>query len=237
MKYSLFIPVLAATSFFGLISSLSYHHQTKAHNFHTPTHHKKTYLNKGPHETRILSPTHRKRENTDEINIALQNAREKFYGVNLGGWLVTEPYITPSLYDYANSLLRSSNDNWGKEIVDEMHFADYLGYDTAYSILRQHVETWYTESDIEKIALLGLNLVRVPIGYWAWKDIDRDMSQSTYLNGKISYFDTFINAGQLEKLRELLGWCQKYGVKAMIDLHGVPGSQNGFDNSGERSFW
>ncbi|KAL6946532.1 hypothetical protein ACO0RG_000685 [Hanseniaspora osmophila] len=237
MKYNLFILVFAAASFPGVISSLSYHHQTKAHNVYIPTHQKKPHLDKEPHETRILTPTHKKRENTDATIIDSQNANKKIYGVNLGGWLVTEPYITPSLYDHANSLLRSSEKTWEKEIVDELHFADYLGYNTAFSILRQHVDTWYTETDIQKIALLGLNLVRVPIGYWAWKDISNDMSQSTYLNGQISYSDTFINVGQLEKMRELLSWCQKYGVKAMIDLHGVPGSQNGFDNSGERNFY
>lgn len=29
-----------------------------------------------------------------------------------------------------------------------------------------------------------------------------------------------------------MGWCQKHGLKVLIDLHGAPGSQNGYDNSG-----
>ena len=29
-------------------------------------------------------------------------------------------------------------------------------------------------------------------------------------------------------------WCEEIGLKVLIDLHGAPGSQNGFDNSGRR---
>lgn len=28
-------------------------------------------------------------------------------------------------------------------------------------------------------------------------------------------------------------WARKFGLKVLIDLHGLPGSQNGFDNSGQ----
>ena len=29
-------------------------------------------------------------------------------------------------------------------------------------------------------------------------------------------------------------WAARYGLKVIVDLHGAPGSQNGFDNSGQR---
>ncbi|GAV28681.1 hypothetical protein PMKS-002155 [Pichia membranifaciens] len=80
------------------------------------------------------------------------------YGVNIGGWLVLEPYITPSLFE------AFGGDDSTKPI-DEYHFCQAYGADQA---------------------------------------------------------------------SEALGWCEKYNLKAWIDLHGVPGSQNGFDNSGLR---
>ncbi|GMF62635.1 unnamed protein product [[Candida] boidinii] len=64
----------------------------------------------------------------------------------------------------------------------------------------------------------GLNMVRIPIGYWAFKKLDSD----PYVQGQEAYLD------------QALAWCKKYGLKAWIDLHGAPGSQNGFDNSGLR---
>lgn len=35
-------------------------------------------------------------------------------------------------------------------------------------------------------------------------------------------------------MRTAIDWANNYGIKCMIDLHGAPRSQNGFDNSGRR---
>jgi len=40
--------------------------------------------------------------------------------------------------------------------------------------------------------------------------------------------------GQLPYLDKAVSWASKYGLKIIVDLHGAPGSQNGFDNSGHR---
>ncbi|KAH3899438.1 related to Glucan 1,3-beta-glucosidase 2 [Saccharomycodes ludwigii] len=161
-------------------------------------------------------------------NAALLTSNIK--GITVGGWLVTEPYITPSLYKNAMNLSSSSD-----LIVDEYHIGYYLSYSQASSLLKTHLDTWITEADFQKIAQDGFNLVRIPIGYWAWKDNNSaDSTTSTYLKGKYTYKDYFINVGQLQYLENALIWCEKYGLKAWIDLHGVPGSQNGFDNSGQR---
>ena len=38
--------------------------------------------------------------------------------------------------------------------------------------------------------------------------------------------------GQLTVLDQAITWARSAGLKVMLDLHGAPGSQNGFDNSG-----
>ncbi|ETW87145.1 glycoside hydrolase family 5 protein [Heterobasidion irregulare TC 32-1] len=133
---------------------------------------------------------------------------QKVRGVNLGGWLVLEPWITPSLFD-------GTNDN---RIVDEWTFGQYQSYPTALSKLQNHWNTWITEQDFADIAAAGLNHVRLPIGYWAWD---------------VGSGEPFIQ-GQLPYLRKAVGWAANHGLKLIIDLHGAPGSQNGFDNSGQR---
>jgi len=40
--------------------------------------------------------------------------------------------------------------------------------------------------------------------------------------------------GQLPYLDKAISWASTYGLKVIIDLHGAPGSQNGFDNSGHK---
>lgn len=131
----------------------------------------------------------------------------KTLGVNLGGWFVLEPYITPTLFQ-----------PYGDDVVDEYHLTQRLGKDQAQSVLEQHWQTWYTENDFKDIAAAGLNTVRIPIGYWAFLMLDDD----PYVAGQIKYLDL------------ALQWARNHNLQVWIDLHGAPGSQNGFDNSGLR---
>lgn len=142
------------------------------------------------------------------INPGFPYGSTKVRGVNLGGWLVLEPWITPSLFD------ATGNNN----IVDEYTFGQYQSRSVAQAALQRHWDSWITESDFSAIAAAGLNHVRIPIGYWAF-----DVSGGEpYIQGQVPY------------LTKAVGWAQKYGLKVIVDLHGSPGSQNGFDNSGQR---
>lgn len=134
---------------------------------------------------------------------------DKIYGVNLGGWFVLEPYITPSLFEAFDS---------SNIPVDEYHLTKQLGKTAALALLQSHWLTWYTEDDFLAIKIAGLNHVRIPIGYWAFKLLDND----PYVQGQVEYLDKAIE------------WARNSGLKVWIDLHGAPGSQNGFDNSGLR---
>ncbi|RDW73061.1 putative glucan 1,3-beta-glucosidase-1 [Coleophoma cylindrospora] len=134
---------------------------------------------------------------------------ETVRGVSIGGWLVLEPWITPSLF---NSLDQSLG------IVDEYTLGEKLGTDAALAVLRPHWDTWCTFADFQKIADSGFNTVRIPIGYWAYALLDGE----PYVQGAAPYIDAAID------------WARGTGLKIWIDLHGAPGSQNGFDNSGHR---
>jgi len=133
---------------------------------------------------------------------------ETVQGVNLGGWLVLEPWITPSLFD------NTGND----DIVDEWTFCELQDTDTATSALQNHWNTWITEQDLADIAAAGLNHVRLPVGYWAFE---------------VGPGEPYIQ-GQLPYLNDAITWAGNQGLKVIVDLHGAPGSQNGFDNSGHR---
>jgi glucan 1,3-beta-glucosidase len=100
-------------------------------------------------------------------------------------------------------------------------------------VLQNHWNTWITESDFAAIAAAGygitsfdlsttvdeadgfpcrLNHVRIPIGYWAFEVGPGE----PYIQGQLPYLETAIQ------------WAGNYGLKVIIDLHGAPGSQNGF---------
>jgi glucan 1,3-beta-glucosidase len=104
------------------------------------------------------------------------------------------------------------------DIVDEFTLTKQLGTDAAYKILKPHWDSWCTYADFQKIADAGFNTVRIPVGYWAYSL----ESGESYTPGAAPYIDAAIR------------WARGTGLKVWIDLHGAPGSQNGFDNSGQK---
>ncbi|KAL5486001.1 hypothetical protein ACEPAI_7045 [Sanghuangporus weigelae] len=137
---------------------------------------------------------------------------DKIRGVNLGGWFVLEPWITPSIFE------NTGND----DIVDEFTFGQLLNSTYAREVLQQHWETWITEGDFKAIKAAGLSHVRIPLGYWSVPMNDSD-SVSPYIPGAWPYF------------LQALNWARANSLHVIVDLHGAPGSQNGYDNSGQRT--
>jgi len=90
----------------------------------------------------------------------------------------------------------------------------------ALAVLQQHWSTWITENDFQDIANAGLNHVRIPLGYWS---VPLNISVAPFTPGAWPYFV------------QALEWAQKYNIHVILDLHGAPGSQNGYDNSGQRT--
>lgn len=157
---------------------------------------------------------HKRNANDSIIQLSFSSRSFQYRGVALGGWLVLEPYITPSLFLEFNK----TGGNESDIPVDEYHYCKTLGSKAAKKRLEEHWSTFYNESDFALIKQYGLNMVRIPIGYWAFEKMEGD----PYVQGAQEYLDKAIE------------WAHKYDLKVWVDLHGVPGSQNGFDNSGYR---
>jgi glucan 1,3-beta-glucosidase len=93
-----------------------------------------------------------------------------------------------------------------------------LGQQGCINALKPHWDSWVSLADFQKIKKAGFNIVRIPIGYWAYKNF----------GGKFPHYGSAIY------LHRAIGWARTTGLKVVIDLHGAPSSQNGFDNSGHR---
>ncbi|WP_152973501.1 glycoside hydrolase family 5 protein [Bifidobacterium aesculapii] len=125
---------------------------------------------------------------------------ERIDGVNLGGWLVLERWMTPELF-------RES----GEE--DEIRLHRATDPEALERLLRHHRDTYITHDDFRAIAAHGCNLVCIPVPYFVFGDVPG-------------------HPGCVEWLDKAFDWAEGTGLKVLIDLHTVPGSQNGFDNGG-----
>lgn len=79
---------------------------------------------------------------------------EKLRGVNFGGWLVLEKWMTPSLFA-------------GTDARDEYSFMQTRG---AKAKIEQHRKSFITEKDFRWLRDHGINAVRIPVGYWIFDD-------------------------------------------------------------------
>jgi glucan 1,3-beta-glucosidase len=79
--------------------------------------------------------------------------------------------------------------------------------------IERHRAEWVVEDDLAWIAARGLNAVRLPVGYWL---IEGDPPFQPAAHHADRCFD----------------WAARHGLGVLLDLHGAPGSQNGWDHSG-----
>ena len=168
-------------------------------------------------------------------------------GVNIGGWLLLERFITPYTFALTTCHLKGDFRWYPGQIdapptssplykpmdaqalkeckpvatypVDEWTLTDAFGddKDLARKYLEFHYDNFVTREDIVMLKENGATHVRVPLGHWITGNIADD---EPYVDGGWKYFV------------RLVGWCREVGIEVWPDIHTAPGSQNGFDNSG-----
>ncbi|KAM0331603.1 hypothetical protein ACHAQA_003282 [Verticillium albo-atrum] len=129
-------------------------------------------------------------------------------GVNVGGWLVLEPFITPSLFNYDSRI----------GIIDEWTLSKHLGKRKTAEVLEAHYASFVTETTFKEIRDAGLDHVRIPFGYWAVETWDEE--------------DPYLQRTSWRYLLRGIEWARKYGLRVKLDPHALPGSQNGWNHSG-----
>lgn len=127
----------------------------------------------------------------------MKQKQKALRGVNLGGWLILEKWMTPSVFA-------------GTDANDEYSLSQVPG---GHIRIEKHRERFITEDDFVWLAQHNVELVRIPFGYWLFDD------EGLYVGGA-------------ERLDWAMEMAEKYGIKVLLDLHALPGSQNGNDHSG-----
>lgn len=135
------------------------------------------------------------------------NPQSKALGVSLGNWLVHERWIDE---DWWTSHAPHATDEWT--------FHETLGAGVT-DILEEYMSNFVNETDVELLWQYGINMVRIPTAFWFWIPTQGN--------------EPFINGTQLDHLTQMMGWLWKRGMRAVIDLHQLMGSQSGDQASGQ----
>jgi glucan 1,3-beta-glucosidase len=152
-----------------------------------------------------------------QANPKVPNLQDKFQygkmpirGVNVGGWLNLEPFITPSFFEKFGS-----KDN----VVDEWTLLSKLGPAKAKDTMEKHYSAFITKQTFADIRAAGMDHVRFPFGYW----MVQNFGDEPYIP-QISW----------RYLLRGIEYCRQNGLRVNLDLHGAPGSQNGWNHSGRQ---
>lgn len=152
-----------------------------------------------------------------ELQLRLRRGEIPCRGVNLGGWLVAEHWLSWDACIWTGV---------PAEIANQGEFAtmQFLGHEEGDRRFEQHRRSWVQKSDLGEMKRFGLNMVRVPVGFWILGDDPTDVSNKqewrVFAPGALRYLDELVN-----------DWCPTHELAVLIDIHAAKGSQNGRDHS------
>lgn len=127
---------------------------------------------------------------------------ERIRGVNLSGWFILEPWVTPSLF----AATGASND---------IELQQTLGATAYNERVREHYETFMAESDFKRMSAMGLNAVRIPVPW--------------YVFGAQNEHESYISC--IDYIDRAFEWAEKYDMRVLLDLATVPGDQGDSNSS------
>ena len=115
--------------------------------------------------------------------------QDKIRGVNLGGHFIIEPWM---MYDEWSEMGCGDQQS-------EFDCVLKLGQDAANQAFQDHWGRWITQDDIAQMKDLGLNTIRIPLGYWIVEDLIDETSEY-FPRGGFPYLET------------LCGWANDAGL-------------------------
>ncbi len=129
------------------------------------------------------------------------NARNKpifLRGVGLGGWLVPEGYMLHM-------------PGFGSPSSIKAQIADVIGAENSALFWENYRKNYVAHKDIQEIARLGFNSIRLPFNYRLLSPEDQP---GVYLEEGFAYIDS------------LISWCAQEKLYLVLDMHCAPGGQN-----------
>lgn len=129
-------------------------------------------------------------------------------GINLGGWLVEEIWMTP--------FLNAASAGGKEEVVDHASLwstvEKRLGKAAMMRVRDAYRANWITDADFGRIRAAGFNHVRLPF-----------------------LVELLDEKGGLQVLKSAVAAAKKHGLYTVLDMHGAPGGQSNEHHTGKQN--
>ena len=151
-----------------------------------------------------LAPLHTKGQNLvtpDGKTVVLR-------GINFGGWLVEEIWMTPwknRESESAKETVRDHDSLWST-------IEKRLGKESMLRVRSEWRNNWITVEDFKRVKSMGLNHVRIPMLH-----------------------DLLDETGGMERLKSAVAMARNAGLYVVLDMHGAPGGQSNEHHTGKEN--
>lgn len=127
-------------------------------------------------------------------------------GVNLGGWLIQESWMCP---------VNGNDREWANLDTIELLESRFTEQQVQ-ELFKTYQDNWITEEDINRIAELGCNALRVPFWY---RNFMKDEA-GTWIDENMD------NNPGFQKLDWIIEQARRNNMYIILDMHGCPGGQS-----------
>lgn len=130
------------------------------------------------------------------------------YGTNIGGWLVNECWMNP--VEWIEMGGEYCPEDFSSCVSTEWGLTRRLGQERANEVFQKHWQSWFTEDYIFQLKGLGLDHVRIVLGFWIIEELVESPAER------------YPQGGWME-LKRGLRQLRDAGFHASLDMHAMPG--------------
>ncbi|KAI9611011.1 hypothetical protein H4Q26_008858 [Puccinia striiformis f. sp. tritici PST-130] len=130
------------------------------------------------------------------------------YGTNLGGWLLSEPWMNP--VEWAEIGGEYCPTDAASCVASEWSLARKLGQKSANVAFLKHWQSWFTQDHVNQLKALKLDHVRIPLGFWIVEELVEAPAE------------LYAQGGWME-LKRGLHQLRDAGFHVTLAMHALPG--------------
>lgn len=163
----------------------------------------------------------------------------KAFGVNYGNRFIPEKWMWPDepvLWHGVSAQGREPGQSHTRLSLPD------LGVERFTARMPQWLDLTVKESDFQDMKRRGVNVIRLPTGYWNWISFPGDSAPNAPANesSRMKVLTSLPPSTYRTYFDRIFQWAATYGIKVWLNLHAVPGSANGMEHGGicmEQPHW
>ena len=165
------------------------------------------------------------------LGLNTTNTTKKVFGVNYGNIFIPEDWM---LETDRTDFFQNDTTSFSVDANNDPNRLCLAGLPPDQFEVRYltRLETMIQEEDFRRMAASGITVVRVPCGYWNWIAYPDGATPNGNHAERMRVLQSVPPTRYRPYFDRIFAYAAQHGIQVLVDLHGLPGSQNGEMHSG-----